>query len=429
MLYECWRAIAARYRSEIALRELASGRSWTFDQLASEVERSSAPATEVVFPQGLSADFVLGVIQGWRHGKVVCPLEAEQELPGNLTLLPPTAVHLKTTSASGGMPRLVVFTGPQLAADAANIVRTMGLRPDWPNLGAISLAHSYGFSNLVLPLLLHGVPLWICGAPLPELIRRAAIQTHDFTLPAVPALWKTWQQAHVIPPNVRLAISAGAPLPLVLEKSVFGELGLKIHNFYGSSECGGIAYDRSETPREEATVAGSPLHEVQVSIGPAGRLQVTSPAVASGYWPEPDSSLEHGVFRTSDLGEIRSDIIHLLGRATDQINVAGRKVAPELIERTMALHPAVNHCLVFGVPDGDQHRGEKIVACVSLARANSLESVKQFIIERLPGWQVPREWRILDAMHVNGRGKLSRSEWKKSYLCGATTESSRLGKD
>ena len=50
----------------------------------------------------------------------------------------------------------------------------MGLRADWPNLGVISLAHSYGFSNLILPLLLHGIPLILAPAPLPEIIRRAA---------------------------------------------------------------------------------------------------------------------------------------------------------------------------------------------------------------------------------------------------------------
>jgi long-chain acyl-CoA synthetase len=41
----------------------------------------------------------------------------------------------------------------------------MGLRPDWPNLGVISLAYSYGFSNLVLPLLLHGIPLFLAPSP------------------------------------------------------------------------------------------------------------------------------------------------------------------------------------------------------------------------------------------------------------------------
>src|SRR5205823_14680500 len=99
-------------------------------------------------------------------------------------------------------------------ADAENIVETMGLRREWPNLGVISLAHSYGFSNLVTPLLLHGIPLLLCDSPLPEAVRRAAIGAEAIALPAVPALWRAWHEAAAIPPNVRLAISAGAPFPL-----------------------------------------------------------------------------------------------------------------------------------------------------------------------------------------------------------------------
>lgn len=302
-----------------------------------------------------------------------------------------------------------------MAADADSIVTSMGLRPDWPNVGAISLAHSYGFSNLVLPLLLHGIPLWISGGPLPELLRRAAGELPAVTLAAVPALWKMWHQAHAIPSNVRLAISAGAPLPLALENDVYNQQSLKIHNFYGSSECGGIAYDSTTVPRTCAAVAGTPLRHVRVGISDNGCVEVHGPAVASCYWPHPDPALRAGTFRTADLGEIKDGIIHLLGRATDQINVAGRKVAPELIERTLTTHPDVKDCLVFGVPAGDHHRGEKIVAYVCLASTGTLDAVKGHVLAHLPAWQVPREWRVIDSLQVNGRGKRSRAEWKKNY--------------
>ena len=90
----------------------------------------------------------------------------------------------------------------------------MGMRPDWPNLGVISMAYSYGFSNLVLPLLLHGIPLFLAPAPLPEILRGAAKAHWNLTVAGVPALWHAWHKAGVILSNVRLAISAGAPLPL-----------------------------------------------------------------------------------------------------------------------------------------------------------------------------------------------------------------------
>jgi acyl-CoA synthetase (AMP-forming)/AMP-acid ligase II len=320
------------------------------------------------------------------------------------------------TSATGGIPRLVAFTAQQMIADAQNIVLTMGLRSDWPNLGVISLAHSYGFSNLVLPLLLHGIPLILAGGALPESLRRAATVQRGITLAAVPALWQGWHDAGAIPQNVRLAISAGASLPLALEESVFARHQLKIHNFYGSSECGGIAYDRSLKPRTEMVYAGTPLERVQVLTNEDGCLEVRSEAVGKTYWPEASPALGEGVFRTSDLGEVVDGNVYLRGRTGDQINVAGRKVAPEVIEHVLSNHPQVRGCLTFGVPSPDAQRGEIIVACVAVSSNVSNQALKQFALDKLPAWQVPREWWLVDSLEVNGRGKLSRSAWRKRYL-------------
>ena len=268
-------------------------------------------------------------------------------------------------------------------ADAENIVVTMGLRPDWPNLGVISLAHSYGFSNLVLPLLLHGIPLILAPAPLPEIIRRAAEAERFITLPAVPAMWRAWHQASAIPQNVRLAISAGAPLPVNLEQDVFKAYGLNIHNFLGSSECGGIAYDTSETPRTEAAFVGQPMQNVNLSLNDDGCLVVHSRAVAETYWPEKSDSLGDGIFQTSDLAELKNGGVFLRGRLGDQINVAGRKVSPETIERALLAHPQVRECLVFGVPSRDAERTEIIVAIV----ASDCEGIR---IETFPAANIAR---------------------------------------
>ncbi len=416
MLYERWRQIAATNPGALALTEIATGRRWTFAELLKEGESGPDRTGKIVFPQGTSAEFVLAVLRGWRKGQVVWPLEAGQSAPTDPGPLPPGIAHLKTTSATAGTPRLVAFTAAQLAADADNIVATMGLRADWPNLGLISLAHSYGFSNLVLPLLLHGVPLVLVGAALPHALEQAAASGLNFTLAAVPALWRTWHDAHAIPTNVRLAISAGAPLPVELEQAIFASSGLKIHNFYGSSECGGIAYDSAQTPRDDGACAGRPMQGVEVTVAEDGCLKVRSQAVGQTYWPEPDSRLTQGVFHTRDLGEIVGGCVYLRGRATDQINVAGRKVVPETIEKVLATHPQVRECLAFGIPCPDARRGEIIVACVAAPEGISSRALRDYALARLPDWQVPREWWVLDSLEANQRGKISRAEWRKRYL-------------
>ncbi|HZV35528.1 MAG TPA: class I adenylate-forming enzyme family protein [Verrucomicrobiae bacterium] len=414
MLYERWRQIAREFRGETALHDLTRGERWTFAQLAAAGEKD-AGASPVIFPQG--PDFIFTLLRAWHSGRVVCPLEAGQK-PSHFESLPPGCAHLKTTSATGGVLRVVAFTEEQLAQDADNIVATMGLRRDWPNLGVISIAHSYGFSNLALPLLLHGIPLLLVDVPLPEMVRQAADIAQSITLPAVPALWRVWHEAKSIPKNIRLAISAGAPLPLMLEKAIFDACGLKLHNFYGSSECGGIAYDASATPRTDAACAGSPMKNVQLSIGEDGCLEVRGRAVGTTYWPDRNSKMNKGVFYSSDLAEIRDGFVFLRGRAGDVINVAGRKLSPEEIEKELLSHPQVRECLVFGAPAEEAGRGEIIVACIAPNGELTRDALRQFLLERLPAWQVPREWIFIPSLEANRRGKISRTEWRARYLAG-----------
>jgi long-chain acyl-CoA synthetase len=412
MLYDRWREIAREFAGETALRDLPSGRAWTFAQLGAEAERSAAKPP-IVFPRGNTPEFVIAVLQAWQSGSVVCPIEPEQSPP---QFRPPPApiAHVKITSATSGAPKLVAFTAEQLAADAENIVATMGLRRDWPNLAFISLAHSYGFSNLITPLLLHGIPLVLGGPPLPEIVRRA-LSDSPITLAAVPALWRVWHEADALTPNVRLAISAGAPLPLAIERDVFAQRGLKIHNFYGASECGGIAYDASDAPRADAACAGAPMRNVSLNVNSSGCLEVRGANVAETYWPQPTEALGGGVYRTSDLVELKDGSVFLRGRAADVINVAARKVAPETIERALETHSAVRGCLVFGVPV-DEERGETIIAVIESAAEANAQALRQFLLERLESWQVPREFWFVESLGANARGKISRADWRQRFL-------------
>jgi acyl-coenzyme A synthetase/AMP-(fatty) acid ligase len=265
-----------------------------------------------------------------------------------------------------------------------------------------------------LPLLLHGISLILAPAPLPEIIRRAAENKLAITLAAVPAMWRAWHEANAIPSSVRLAISAGAPLPLALEQAVFQTRRIKIHNFLGSSECGGIAYDAGATPRTDASFAGTPLRNANLSLNKDGCLTVRSRAVAESYWPERSDSLGGGNFQTSDLAELKDGAVFLRGRLGDQINVAGRKVSPETVERALLAHPQVRECLVFGAPSRDAERTEIIVAVI-VADATEME-LKRFLLQTLPAWQVPRHWWFVGRLQTNTRGKVSRAEWRAVFV-------------
>jgi acyl-CoA synthetase (AMP-forming)/AMP-acid ligase II len=154
------------------------------------------------------------------------------------------------------------------------------------------------------------------------------------------------------------------------------------------------------------------MKNVALTVGDDGYLQVRSRAVAETYL-SPDASLGGGVFSTSDLAEIRGGEVFLHGRAGDLINVAGRKVAPEAIERALSELSAVRACLVFGAPSADAARGEDVVAVV-VSEADEGE-LRRRASALLPAWQLPRHWWRVADLPANARGKISRAAWRTRW--------------
>ena len=419
LLYDRWLETAERCRPETALRDLGAGVSLTFGDLLSEVEQlpqDKAGRLRPVVAEGWR--FVADVLSAWRDGAILLPLEPSTKAPRLADLAPPeSACHAKTTSGSTGAPRLIWFSASQLAADADQIVEAMGLHPAFPNLGAISMAHSYGFSNLVLPLLLHGIPLEIAPNPLPATIARCLAEADGpRTLAAVPSLWRAWLAAGAVDgKSVSTAISAGAPLPLDLEQEAFRKAGLRIHNFYGASECGGIAFEASPDPRTDASCAGRPMPATSIEVAADGRVIVRGENVGLGY-ADGAGGLGDGLFATSDLGFLDADgLLHLTGRISEAINVAGRKVSPARIEDALSTCPGVVCCLVFGAPSNDPARVEDVVAVVAPGDGFSLEAARTHLADHLQPYECPRQWWINSDLVPDTRGKLPRAQWQAEW--------------
>lgn len=410
MLFSRWQETLTRFRHAPALFE--GGASLSFGDLAERLA-TLPTARDTVIARGSVADIAVAVLQGWRDGRAVLPLEASSPLPDLPAGPPAGTAHLKLTPGIEGRPRAVFFTAEQTAADADRLFAAMDLRPDIPNLAAISLTHSYGFSSILLPLLLHGVPVHAVEVPFPK-VMADAIDAHDaVVLPAVPSMWRAWHRAGFLrPEKIALAVSAGAPLSLALEHAVFESGGLKLHNFYGASECGGISFDAGNTPRSDAADLGTPLDGVGVTLDPSGRFLVSSSSVALGYEAARDGEvLGRGSFLTQDHGRIEGGHLLLDSSGAESINVAGRKIGPAKIEAALMATGLLEKARVFGVPSHDPERVEEITALVKL-RSGTLEQLRQRMSGTLEGWEMPRHWMTPEDDTL---WQLSRADLKKRH--------------
>lgn len=359
----------------------------------------------------------------WPLNLVVCSRRCE---PGGGGTGEPAV--LKLTSGSTGSPRAVRCSEANLIADGCQIVEAMGIGTDDINLGVVPLSHSYGLGNLVMPFLLQGTGLALRSGFQPAHLWGDIATSRATVFPGVPFMFdyitrhlaNQWTDS-----SLRLLISAAAPIHYETIETLHRLSGLKIHSFYGTSETGGIAYDDSPTLEAPPRV-GRPMpaatvtlrDRVSVGAGAAGareegRIHVRGDAVAAGYAGQPQpadtATFCHGGFLTGDIGYLdRDDHLVLTGRVSRFVNVAGRKVHPEEVERVLIDLPRVSAARVLGAPCDT--RGQMLVACIVPSSAATLTAtlVRQHCAKRLPPHKVPRRYLFLDQLPTDARGKIDR---------------------
>jgi long-chain acyl-CoA synthetase len=329
---------------------------------------------------------------------------------------------LKLTSGTTATPRAVRFRSEQLLADCNQICETMGIADADLNFGVIPISHSYGFSNLLTPLIARGVPLVISRDRTPRAILADLARSNATVFPGMPVFYQAFCEMEPVPrpSKLRLCISAGAPLSIAVAKKFLGKFNLQIHSFYGASECGGICYDGDVTNPSEGFV-GEAMKGVTLEMvdpkGSATQVRVRSAAVGDGYFPEPDKEkLGDGIFVPDDVLARHGSGFKIVGRISDVINVAGKKVNPAEVEAQLLRFTGVRQAVVFGRPAGaGALRNEEVSACVVAAPDVSETDLLQFCRGALSTWQVPKRVFIVDTIPTNERGKISRRELARRF--------------
>lgn len=394
MLYLRWLEVLKRFAARPAIFEGVG--CLTFADLAAALAHKPVARGPVIARSG-QVDFFVEILRAWRDGQAVIPIERDAEVP-TLDELPLGTALVKYTPGASGIPRGIFLTEGQVAADVDRLVAAMELKPTVPNLGVVPLCHSYGFSNVVLPLLLHGVPIHLAAVPFPRVIEEILKNHAAMVVAAVPSMWRAWHRTGILTgAPIQLALSAGGPLSLELETQVMAASGLKIRNFYGASECGGISFDTSAGVRDTADDVGEPLPGVGISINAEGRIVVRSESVALGYqFSRSDDLLGNGIYQTRDFGVLGpSGRLRLTGTSGAAINVAGRKISPAKLEAAIFSTGLVRRVRVRGIPSSDAERFEEVLAEVEMLPGITLELLKKTALGVLQNWEMPKHWHSL----------------------------------
>lgn len=162
---------------------------------------------------------------------------------------------------------------------------------------------------------------------------------------------------------------------------------------------------------ERVRVLADDGHEVEPGSDEVGMVAVGG-RIPLGYYKDPEKTGR--TFRT--VGGVRYSIpgdyatvdpdgtIQLLGRGSATVNTGGEKVYPEEVELVLRRHPAVQDCVVIGLPH--ERFGEEVVAMLVAREPLTDAAVRAHCKEEgLAGYKAPRHVVLLDDMRRAPNGK------------------------
>ena len=425
-LWATWMRSAKKLGRVRVIFEASSGQEYTAEELTLRATALAPqlagfrPGQRIAFQLPNGVEWLALFLALQRQGLAAMPLDGGLRLEGSLDLarrLKARALFtndtwhdlnhraparraiacIKVTSGTSEGPKAVGCTAGHLLADGRNIIATMGIRPRDRNLAAIPLGHSYGLGNLVMPLILQGTGLVCATSFLPRQLLDWMERYRVTVLPSVPAIFRVLSTLPPgqTPPALRTAISAGAMLSPEIAQAFHARFGVKIHNFYGSSETGGIAYDRTGRASWTGRSVGKPLAGVRVTIR-TGRVEVRSKAVATASGRE----------FMPDWGEWNEqDELVLLGRMGHGANIGGKKVHPLEVERTLRSLTGVSDACVWL-----DHRDGRDVLAAAVETNLTRAEVEHGLASKLPSWKLPKFYLLAVELPRTPRGKLATAQ-------------------
>ncbi len=355
--------------------------------------------------------------------------------PAHVTIDPLDDVAvLQYTGGTTGIPKGAMLTHANLYANMMQIVTWVkDLRFGQDSIvGILPLFHVFAMTVVMNCSIYAGLKILLFSKFDAKEVMEA-IEKHRPTLfPAVPAVFNAIANSPEVGnydfSSLRFCITGGAPMAADVQRLFEERTGsASLAEGYGLTEAAPGCTFNPPIGRKKAGSVGQPVpgtiveilsrdepHRV-LGVGEKGEVCISGPQVMKGYYRRPEATAEqikNGRLHTGDVGYLdEHGYLHLVDRIKDLILVRGYNVYPRIVEEAIYLHPAVEECIVAGVPD--QERGENVWAWVKPAAGKSVspDALKEFLIDKLSPIEVPRKIIVREKpLPKTAVGKLSRKD-------------------
>ncbi|SEH01214.1 amino acid adenylation domain-containing protein [Nonomuraea solani] len=342
------------------------------------------------------------------------------------------------TSGSTGLPKPVAVAHDALAFYAGIFAERLAITADDVFLQFSALTFDVCFEETVPVWCLGGSVLLlednkIAPVDLERVLADGGGTLADFTS----SYWAEWardleRRPRPLPPALRTVV-IGAEAGYVADLKRWSErTNVPVVNAYGLTETliTSITHTGSVSDGRLGPVVpiGLPMRGMRgyvldtelwpVAPGLAGELYVAGPALAREYPGLPAATAERflpdpfaGVagarmYRTGDRAKVDADgVLRFVGRVDGQIKVRGHRVELREVEVAVAAHPDVEEVVARAVRTEGSH---EVIAYVVARPGGTLDTddLRRFLVQRIPGYQVPAYLVELAELPRTAGGKL-----------------------
>lgn len=333
------------------------------------------------------------------------------------------------TSGTTGKQKAAMLTHKNLVFNAEQC--RLGLKgvPGDNYMCVLPMFHVFAFTACVLMPLWSGACITIIESFQPKEVVEALLKDKITVFMGVPAMYVVLLEAgknSVAFPDLRLAVSGGAALPVEIFRQAKEILKLPVVEGYGLTEASpAVCFNPLDGVQKEGSI-GLPLPYQQCRIVdennnelPAeqvGELAVRGENIMLGYYrqeEETNRTLADGWLLTGDMAKMdREGYIYIVDRKKDMVIVGGLNVYPREVEEVIYQYSKVKEVAVIGLED--KLRGEYVKAFVVLKEGEECTSreLLRYMKERLAVYKLPREIEFIDSLPKNSTGKIMK-RWLK----------------
>jgi|SRR5450830_105040 len=334
-------------------------------------------------------------------------------------------VLIQYTSGSTGQPKGVIHSARSILACCEDFAAgQLGLNENDVLYSVPKTFFGYGMGNSLFFPLYVGASAILDGAwPSAQRVRILLTQYRPSVLFAVPTLYGMLLEDAIEPDEMalRLAFSAGAPLPPNIAKRWQQRFGISLHDGIGATELGHVfatSYPDAHHPGKVGRMLPGWHSRIvdalgqDVISGECGVLMVKAPGMAVGYWERPDDQaarFNDGWYRTGDLfSQDAQGVLSFHGREDDRFKVFGRWVVPVEVENLLiSWLPELRDCYLVAGCTEDECRPVLFVRAPG--SANDLtQRIEGFLQTHLESYKRPVRIACLEEIPVNRNGKPDR---------------------